>query len=58
MRRRTVRDNCDSLVFFIELKPISTKDPKEFAMGGPLLTVPNSTIVFQSGLVIGPGLLK
>ena len=36
MRRRTVRDNCDSLVFFIELKPISTKDPKEFAM--PLVT--------------------
>ena len=52
MRRRTVRDNCDSLVFFIELKPISTKDL------GPLLTVPNSTIVFQTGLVIGPRLLK
>ena len=34
MRQRTVRDNCDSLVFFIELKPISTKDPKEFAMKG------------------------
>ena len=38
MRWRTVRDNCDSLVFFIELKPISTKDPKEFAM----TTLPNN----------------
>ena len=36
MRRRTVRDNYGSLVFFIELKPISTKDPKESAMSDPI----------------------